>query len=52
MKEYLVIKDMKTKEEVHRIDVTGKSERNRDMCLMGLMRNMDLDNYFVDEVEE
>jgi hypothetical protein len=35
-----------------RIDVTGKSEREIERITAGLLRNMDTDNWFVDEVTE
>jgi hypothetical protein len=51
-KSYLVIKDMKTQEEVKRIDVTGKNDRMRERVLHGLLTQMDRNKYVVDEIEE
>lgn len=36
---------------VKRIDVTGKSESYIEKCMSGLLRNMDTDRFFVDDVE-
>lgn len=36
---------------VRTIDVTGRSPRMATKIVLGLMRNMDLDNYFVDDSE-
>lgn len=51
-KSWLVIKNRTTKEEVKRIDVTGRDDRSRERVLHGLLMQMDRNTYFVDEIEE
>jgi len=48
----IVIKRQDTGEEVHRIDTTTQSEGQRERAFMGVMRQTDLDTYFVDEEED
>lgn len=38
-------------EVIKRIDVTGKSDRAIAQCEMGMLRNMDLENYSTQVVE-
>ena len=49
---FLVIKDMKSQQEVRRIDVTGKNEHARERILYCILTQMDRDRYAVDEIEE
>jgi hypothetical protein len=48
----LQVKRMKGGEVVKEIDVTGKSERDIERITMGLLRNMNTDSFFVDEVDD
>lgn len=52
MKTYIVIKELKTQAEVKRLDVTGKTDRERERVLHGLLIQMDRNKYAVDEIEE
>lgn len=46
------VRDFEKREVVKEIDVTGiVGTSNYQRFLMGLMRNMDLDRYYVDEIE-
>lgn len=47
----LVVRDIKTREEVHRVDVAGRSERQIERTLMGMLMRVDTDRFFVDEEE-
>jgi hypothetical protein len=40
------------RDNAKRIDVTGKSEREVERITLGLLRNVDTDKWFVDEVTE
>ncbi|MGG7450592.1 hypothetical protein ACQ3HE_06845 [Plantibacter auratus] len=45
------VKSFKTDEVVEVIDTSQLTERGRDRVLMGLMRQMDLDNYYALEID-
>lgn len=45
----LVIRDIETDEEVRRLDVTGKSERQIEKIERGMLRQMDTERYYVGE---
>lgn len=47
-KAYFVVREIGTDKEVRRIDVTQKSESSRERVEMGLLRNMDTDNFYID----
>ena len=51
-KKYFVIRQIDDRKEVKRIDVTKHSERSREKIEMGILRNLDCNDYFVDELEE
>ena len=51
MSKAILIKDQITKEIVHKIDVTGKSENQINKVIAGLAINFDFDKYFFDESE-
>lgn len=48
---HVEIVEFETERVVKRIDVGALSERNREKMISGLMMNMDLDRFFVREVE-
>ena len=48
----LEVVKIKTMEVVSRFPINGKSERQIELCLLGLLRNMDTDNFFVREATE
>lgn len=50
-KKFLVVRRIDGREEIHRIEVTGKSENTVEKIEMGMLRNMS-DDYFIDEVTE
>jgi len=45
------VTNFKTKEVATKFDITDKSERQRDKLERGLMLKMDLDNWYIAEVE-
>ena len=45
--EYLEVVSMETSKVVKRLDVTGRSERARNKIEMGLMRNMNMEAYYI-----
>ena len=45
----LRVVSIKTKEIVHRIDVSSKSNSQVEKVLSGMLRNMDTDRYFVED---
>jgi hypothetical protein len=51
-KKYFVIRQIADRKEVKRIDVTKHGERSREKIEMGILRNLNSDDYFVDELEE
>jgi hypothetical protein len=46
----LQVISMASREVVKEIDVSGKTENMIAKCEMGLLRNMDLENFFVERV--
>ena len=48
----LEVVEIKTMEVVSRIPVNNKPEKQIELVLRGLLRNMDTDNFFVREVKE
>lgn len=52
MKRALIVRSFETGEEVRRLDVSGKSERDIERVEMGLLRQMNLDAYYLDHEEE
>lgn len=51
MKKFIEVFNFKTGEVAKRIEVTGQSERMLDKLEMGLLRNMDLENWSTRMVE-
>lgn len=51
MKKFLVVKTLETDKEVHRIDVSDKVESQIEKAEMALLRNMDMEKFYVDLVE-
>jgi hypothetical protein len=45
----LEVVEISTNEVVHTVDVSNKSDSQIDRVMMGMMRNMDLDRFFVRE---
>ena len=45
----ILIKNIETQEVIKRIDVTGKSENYKELCLRGVLRNLNTDKYIVYE---
>lgn len=52
MKRYFEIVDLKTCEVVQTVDVTGKSERDRDRIERGMLMRVDRERFFVRERTE
>lgn len=48
-KAFMEVVELSTGKVIHRVDVTSKSERERERVLMGMLRNMDTDRYSVRE---
>lgn len=51
MAKFIEVVEIETEEVVKRIDVSDKSERQAETVLMGMLRNMDTENFFVREAE-
>ena len=47
MSKHIVVKSMEDDAEVHRIDVSDKSERQVERALMGMTMNLDHDRFYV-----
>ena len=47
----LVVRRLSTKEEIHRIELHNKSERQVERIILGLLRNMNTDEFYVDDSE-
>lgn len=41
------VKTMGAGEVVHEVDITGRSEREVERIEMGMLRNMNLDGYYI-----
>ncbi len=50
-KREILVKRIKTGEIVSRVDVTGQSERNIDRCMMGMLINMNQDDYRIEDTD-
>ena len=50
--EYIEIKNIHTGEVVKQIDVTGRSEHSKEKCLMGVLRNLNTDDYIAYETND
>jgi hypothetical protein len=48
---HLYVRRLDTRKIVKTLDVTGYSENQVDRIVMGLLRNMNRDEYFVDDSE-
>jgi hypothetical protein len=48
-KKELLVRKRSDREIVKRVDVSGKSEQMIEKVMSGMLRNMDTDNYFIDE---
>lgn len=51
-KKYLLIRQIDNRKEVKRVEVTGRDDRTCERIQMGMLRNLNRDEYFVDELEE
>lgn len=47
----LYIRDFATRSVIDTVDVTGRSERQVEKIMMGMLINMNTDEYFVDDSE-
>lgn len=47
----LIVKRMKDDTEVHRVKLASLSEAHVETVMMGMLRNMDLDNFYIDDSE-
>ena len=47
----ILIKNIKTGEIVKRVDVTGKSEINIEHCMMGMLINMNQEDYRIEDTD-
>jgi hypothetical protein len=48
-KKFIVVRQLSDKKEIHRVEVTGKSQGQIEKVMMGMLRNMDTDKYFIDD---
>lgn len=51
-KRALVVRDLDTDEEVHRVDITGSSEPRAEKVLRGLLMRVDTDRFYVDDTDD
>jgi len=47
----LVIRELITHKEVHRVPLNSLNERHVERVMFGILRNMDTNNYFIDDSE-
>jgi hypothetical protein len=50
-KKFLVIRERDTKNEVRRIEFHDKSENQVVKIMLGILRNMDDDKFYIDDTE-
>lgn len=50
-KREILVKHIKTGEVVKRIDVTGKSESHIERCMMGMLINMNQEDYRIEDTD-
>ncbi len=50
-KREILVKHIKTGEVVKRIDVTGQSEKGIELCMMGMLRNMNQEDYRIEDTD-
>lgn len=50
-KREILVKNIKTGETVKRVDVTGKSERMIERCMMGMLTNMNQEDYRIEDTD-
>jgi len=50
-KREILVKHIKTEEIVKRIDVTGKSEQHIERCMMGMLINMNQEDYRIEDTD-
>lgn len=50
-KREILVKHIKTGEIVKRIDVTGKSEQCIERCMMGMLINMNQEDYRIEDTD-
>ena len=46
----LVVRELETGKEVHRVNVDGQSKRGIERVMMGMLRNMS-ERYYIDDSE-
>lgn len=49
-REILVI-EISTNEIVKRVDVTGRSEQHIELCMLGMLRNMNQNDYRIEDTD-
>lgn len=45
----LIVREFGTDAEVSRVDVSGKSERAVERVMMGMLRNMNTEKFYIDD---
>ncbi len=48
---YLIVRSLDDHKEVHKVQVNSLDERRVEKIILGMLRNMDTQNYFVDDSE-
>ena len=48
-KQYLFVRDIETREIVHTVEVTGRSENMVEKVMRGMLINMNTDKFFIDD---
>ena len=49
---FLIVRNLEDRSEVHRVEVTGYSERNVELTTMGMLRNLRDDCFITDSRDE
>ncbi len=50
-KREILVKRIKTGEVVKRVDVTGQGERQIEQCMMGMLINMNQEDYRIEDTD-
>jgi len=49
MKKELLVRELGTDRIIHRVDVSTKSNSVIEKVMLGMLRNMDTDKYYIDD---
>lgn len=49
MSKYLKVVDFETREVVHKVEVKNDNQSHVERVMLGMMRNMDTEKFFIDD---